>query len=164
MELVSPAFGLIFWQTITFLVVLFLLSRFAWKPILKGLKDRERSIEEALQQADKARKDMEELKANNEKLIDEARIERDKILKGAEKIAQQVRDEAKDKASAEAQKIVDDARATIEGEKQAALAEIRELVTNLSLDIAEKLLRKELEDPEKQKQLAADLIQDIKIN
>ena len=164
MELVTPALGLVFWQTITFLVVLFMLSKYAWKPIMNALKDREHSIENALQQAEKARIDMESLKADNEKLLDEARIERDKILKSAHKAAEETREEAKTKTASEVSKMLEDARRAIENEKIAAVAEIKKQIATLSVDIAERILQKELESPEKQKQLASDLITDININ
>ncbi len=160
----SPDFGLIFWQTVTFLIVLFLLSRYAWKPIITALRDRERSIEDALKQAEKAREEMEKLKANNEKLLDEARIERDKILKSAQKVADENIEKSKDKATVEANKLLEDARRTIENEKNAAVAEIKKQVAVMSVEIAETLLKKELENPDKQKQLAENLINDMKIN
>jgi F-type H+-transporting ATPase subunit b len=164
MNLVTPEFGLIFWQTVTFLVVLFVLSRYAWKPILNALKDREHSIDNALQEADKARKDMERLKADNEKLLDEARIERDKILKTAHQLAQETRDEAKVQAQKDVDKMLADARSTIQAEKNSAIADIKKQVAILSIEVAETILQRELESPEKQKQLAADLIKDLKIN
>lgn len=164
MNLVTPEFGLIFWQTVTFLIVLFVLSRYAWKPIMNALKDREHSIENALQEADKARKDMEQLKADNEKLLDEARIERDKILKTAHQLAQETKDEAKAQAQKEVDKMLADARSTIQAEKNSAIADIKKQVAVLSIEVAETILKRELESPEKQTQLVADLIKDLKIN
>ncbi|NJO01042.1 MAG: F0F1 ATP synthase subunit B [Bacteroidia bacterium] len=164
MELVTPEFGLIFWQTIAFLVVLLLLSRYAWKPILKALKDREQSIDGALRQAELAREEMKKLHADNEKLLDQARLERDEIMKAANRTAQEIRDAAKDKASDDVKRMLDDARKSIENEKQAALAEIRKQIATLSVEIAEKLIRHELEDPAKQRKLAEELINDIQVS
>jgi F-type H+-transporting ATPase subunit b len=164
MELVLPGLGLIFWQTIIFLIVLFVLTRFAWKPISTALKDREESIADALAQAELAKEEMKKLQANNEKLLDEARVERDKILKAAHKAAEETREDAKSKASTEVSKMLEDARKAIETEKQAALSAIKAQIATMSIEIAEALLKKELENPEKQKQLVADLIKDLKVN
>ncbi len=164
MNLVTPDFGLIFWQTITFLIVLFVLSRYAWKPIAKALQEREHSIEDALKEAENARKDMQQLKADNEKLLDEARIERDKILKTAHQLAQEINDSAKEQAIKEVEKIRNDAQAAIQAEKQAAIADMKKQIAVLSIEVAQKILQKELESPEKQQQLAADLIKDLQVN
>lgn len=164
MNLVTPDFGLIFWQTITFLIVLFVLSRYAWKPIAKALQEREHSIEDALKEAENARKDMQQLKADNEKLLDEARIERDKILKTAHQLAQEINDNAKEQAIKEVEKIRNDAQASIQAEKQAAIADMKKQIAILSIEIAQTILQKELENPDKQQQLAADLIKDLQVN
>ena len=163
-SLFSPGLGLIFWQTVTFLIVLLLLSRYAWKPILNALKDREQSIEDSLKQAEKAREEMKQLQANNEKLLDEARLERDKILKAAQKAADETKEQAKEKTNIEVNKMLEDARKTIDNEKQAAIADIKKQIATMSVDIAEKLLRKELEDKSKQETLIAGLVDDLKIN
>lgn len=164
MDLVTPSLGLLFWQTVVFVSVLFVLSRYAWKPIVAALKDREESIADALAQAQQARIEMQKLSADNEKLLDEARIERDKILKAASKAAEDTREEAKGKAAADVNKMIEEARRTIESEKNAAIAEIKVQIATMSIEIAETLLKKELESPEKQKQLVADLVKDLKIN
>lgn len=164
MDLFSPGLGLIFWQTVTFVVVLFLLSRYAWKPILNALKEREQSIENSLKQAEKARDEMQLLQAGNEKLLDEARLERDTILKSAQKTAHEIREEAKAKADAEFNKRLEEARRAIETEKQAAVAEIKKQIASMSVEIAETLLRKELEDKTKQEELVSNLIKELKIN
>lgn len=164
MELVTPGFGLIFWQTITFLLVLFVLGKYAWKPIMMALEDRESSIENALKEAEKVKELMEKEKATQVQLLDEARLEREKILKAANKVAQETKDAAKEKAVTEATKIVEDARKTIEAEKQAAITEIKSQIAVLSVDVAETLLKRELEDKEKQKQLAVDLVKDLNVN
>ncbi len=164
MNLVTPDFGLIFWQTITFLVVLFVLSRYAWKPIAKALQEREHSIEDALKEADNARKEMQQLKADNEKLLDEARIERDKILKTAHQLAQETKDNAKEQAQKEVEKMLEDARTAIQNEKQSAIADMKKQIAVLSIEVAQTILQKELENPEKQQQLATDLIKDLQVN
>lgn len=164
MELVTPDIGLIFWMTISFSIVLFILRKFAWKPITQTLKIREESIEEALRSAEKAREDMAELKADNEKLLEEARSERDKIIKEAIAAANKIKDEAKEDANKQGKKIIEEARVSIETEKKAALAEVKNLVAKISLNIAEKLLRKNLEDDKAQKELVIKYLKETELN
>ena len=164
MELLTPGLGLIFWQLVGFLVLLFILGKFAWKPILGALSERESSIEDALAAAEKAKAEMAQLKSENEQLLAEARKEREKMLKDATDTANQLREEAREQASQEASRIVEDARASIEVQKQAALAEVKHQVANLSLTIAEKILREKLDDSEKQKDYVATLINDLNEN
>lgn len=164
MELVTPGLGLIFWQTVLFLLVLFFLAKFAWKPILNGLKERESSIEDALNTARKAKEEMESLKAANESLLQEARLERDKILKDAQHAASTIVAEAKDKAGVEANKLVASAKASIENEKQAALTEVKNVAANLSIQIAEKLLKKELENQSVQRELVNAYIKEANLS
>ena len=158
MELLTPGLGLIFWQLVGFLVLLFILGKFAWKPILGALHDREASIEDALKAADKARNEMAQLKADNEKLLAEARKERETMLKEATAVANQIREEGREQASQESARILADARAAIETQKQAALAEVKQQVADLSLHIAEKILRNQLDNPQAQKDYVAELI------
>lgn len=164
MELVTPDIGLIFWMTVSFLIVLTILKKFAWKPILKGLKDREDSIRESLSTAEKAREEMAKLKSDNEQLLAEARLERDKILKEAIATANSIKDEAKVDASKISGKMIEDARVVINSEKQAALTEMRDQVSKLSLEIAEKLLRTNLSDDESQRKLVDQFISEVKVN
>lgn len=164
MELVTPGIGLIFWQTITFLVVLFLLSKFAWKPIMVSLREREASIENALSMAEKAKLEMQELKAGNEKLLAEARAERDRILKDASEASNQMIEDAKAKASEEGARMVAQAREAVQNEKRAAVAEIKNLAGSLSVEIAEQLLKRELKDASAQKQLVNDYMKDVTLN
>ena len=164
MDLVTPGIGLIFWQTLTFLLVLFVLSKFVWRPIMGALKAREGSIEDALQAAELAREEMEKLSADNEKLMVEARHERDKIIKEASAIASKIREEAKIDASKIGDKMVEDARHTINLEKQAAINEIRNQVAELSLSISEKILREKLKSDKDQKSLMDRYLKDIKLN
>ena len=164
MELLTPGLGLIFWQLVGFLVLLFILGKFAWRPILGALNERESSIEEALAAAEKAKAEMAQLKSENEQLLAEARKERETMLKEATAAANKIREEAREEASKESTRIVEDARASIETQKQAALAEVKQQVADLSLTIAERILREKLDDSEKQKSYVATLINDLNQN
>lgn len=164
MDLVTPNFGLIFWQLVTFLIVMFLLSKFAWKPIMGALRERETSIENALSAAEQAKLEMQGLKAENEKLLAEARMERDKILKEASEAANNLVESAKTKANDEGARMIAQAREAIENEKLAALAEVKNMAAALSVDIAERILRKELSDPKAQQALAEDYIREVTLN
>ena len=164
MDLITPGFGLIFWQTVVFLGLVLVLGKFAWKPMLNAVKERETSIKESLSSAEKAREEMSKLKSDNEKLLAEARLERDKILKEALATANSIKDEAKTDASKISGKMIEDARTVIISEKQAALAEMKQQIASLSLEITEKLLRKNLADQQDQRQLVDQFINDIKIN
>jgi F-type H+-transporting ATPase subunit b len=163
MELVTPGLGLIFWQTITFLVVLFLLSKFAWKPIMSSLKEREETIEGALRAAEQAKSEMMKLKADNEKLLNEARAERDSMMKKAQQTAEAIIEEAKEKASTESSKIVENARLAINAERQAAIQDIKKQVASLSIEIAEKILRNQLREERAQRELVNQLVNEVHI-
>ncbi|GAA0892283.1 F0F1 ATP synthase subunit B [Fulvivirga kasyanovii] len=156
--------GLFFMQAFIFLILLFLLAKFAWKPIIQSLKIREESIQDALDSAERAKEEMAQLKADNEKLLDEARQQRDTILQDAREVANGIREEAKADATKQTDKMIADARAAIEVEKQAAMAEVRTLVAELSLQVAEKLLKRKLDDEGAQKELISDFIKDVKLN
>lgn len=164
MELVTPGLGLVFWMVISFSVILFILKKFAWKPILKALKDREITIDTALKSADRAKEEMEQLKVDNEKIIKEAKNERDNLLKDARQVKDKIISEAKQKANSEAKKIITGAKVKIESEKEAALDEIKNQVAVFSIEIAEKILKKKLEKTKDQKELIDELIDEIKIN
>lgn len=164
MDLVKPELGLLFWQFVVFIVVLFVLSRYAWGPITSALKEREKSISDALGEAEKARQEMLNLQANNQKLLDEARTERDKMLKAAQKTAEDLREEARRRAEADVKRMLEEAARAIETEKQAAIGEIKNQIASLSVQIATTLLKRELSAPEQQQALVADLIKDIKLN
>lgn len=164
MDLITPESGLIIWQLIIFTIVLLILRRFAWKPILSALRAREDSISEALQSAEVARIEMESLKADNEKLLREAKAERDNILKDASKVANEIKETAKAEAQTISDKMVDDAKSSIEAEKKAALKEIKDQVAELSLQITEKVLRKELDNDKAQKGLIQDYMKDLGVN
>ena len=162
--LVTPHLGLIFWSALTFIIVLFVLSKYAWKPILNAVKERELSIERALSQAEKARNEMAKLQAENEKLLEEARVERDKILREAQVVAANIVNDAKSKASEEGNRLLENAKSAITIEKNAALSEIKTQVATLSVQIAEKLLRRELQSEKAQQELVSDYISDLKLN
>ena len=164
MELINPDLGTIFWTTIAFLFVLLILRKFAWRPILTFLKEREFSIENALQAADKARKEMSRLQLNNEKIIAEAKSERDKILKEAREAKLAIIEEATEQAVIEQKKLFDKARISIQNEKINAMKEIKNQVTVLSVEIAAKILQKKLSIDEEQQELIEKSLRDIKLN
>lgn len=164
MQLVTPGIGLIFWQLVTFLIVLFLLAKFAWKPIMKALHEREASIEDALSAAERAKLEIQSLKADNEKLLAEARLERDRILKEASDAGNALVESAKNKANEEGARMIAQAREAIENEKRAAITEVKNMAASLSLEIAERILRKELSNPDAQQALAADYIREVTLN
>lgn len=164
MELIKPEIGLIFWMTVSFLVVLFILGKFAWPVILKSLKEREQSITEALNSAKKAKEEMAALVADNERLVQQARNERDKMLKEARETKDAIIAEAKGKSQAEANKIMAAARESINMEKNAAIADLKNQVAAISIEIAEKILRHELSNDDKQKALLKDLMKDVHLN
>ncbi len=160
-SLATPAIGTIFWTTLIFGLLLVLLRVFAWKPIMGAIKEREDSIKGSLEAADEARRDMERLQADNETIIKEARKERDALMKEARDSRDKMIAEAKNLAKTEADKIVEKAREGIEKEKSAAMAEIRDQVADLSVDIAEKILRLSLKDTPEQDRLIDKLLDDI---
>lgn len=164
MELVTPQIGLIFWMTLAFGIVVFILGKFAWKPIMKGLKDREDSIDNALQAALKAKEEMKQLVFSNEQMMKEAKEERDSMLRDARKIKDNIIGEAKTKAEEEAKRIVETAKENIHFEKMAALTELKNQIATLSIEIAEKLMKVEMSDDQKQKALVEKLINEIKFN
>src|SRR5688572_8664449 len=164
MELLTPGTGLIIWQLIVFVLLFLLLSKLAWKPIVASLKEREKSIQDALDTAERARLEMAQLKSENEKLLKEAREERDRILREAREVANRMREDAQLDAKKSADKIIEDARAAINIEKQAALKEVRVQVALFSLEVAEKLVKKNLSDDKAQKELVNSYINDLKIN
>ena len=164
MELITPALGLVVWTTITFLLLLFLLKSFAWKPILQALKDRENTISDALSSAEKARTEIAKLQSDNEKLLAEARLERDKILQTATATANNIVEGAKAKAEEEGSRLLEQAREAISHQKNAAITELRNSAAALSIEIAEKLLRHELKNTEAQAELVKSYIKESKLN
>jgi F-type H+-transporting ATPase subunit b len=164
MELLTPGTGLILWQLIVFVLLFVLLSKLAWKPIISSLKEREASIQNALDTAEKARAEMSQLKSENEKLLKEAREERDRMLKEAREAGNRMKEEAQAEAKRQADKIVAEARAAINVEKAAAMKDVRTQVAMFSLEVAERLMKQKLSDDKSQKQLVESYIQDLKIN
>jgi F-type H+-transporting ATPase subunit b len=162
--LLSPSIGLIVWSLAAFLIILWLLKKFAWKPILKALDEREKSIQDALDAAQKAKEEMKALTADNDRIIAEAKSERDNILKEAREIKDKMIAEAKDRASKEAEKITATARENIQNEKMAAITELKNQVAHLSIEIAEKILKQELSEKDKQKTVINNLLQEVKMN
>lgn len=158
------SFGLFFWQAIILLILIVLLAKFAWKPILASLDAREEGIADAIASAEKARAEMQNLKAQNENILKEARAERDAIMKEAREIKENMIAEAKADAEATSAKIVEQAKATIAAEKNAALAELKGQVSALSVEIAEKLLKTELSNKEAQNNLVEKMLDEVKLN
>jgi F-type H+-transporting ATPase subunit b len=164
MDLLLPHTGTVIWMLLAFSIVLFILKKFAWKPILNSLKARDESIEEALRTAEETRKEMRKIQAENEKILGEAKLEREKILKEARDLKDEIVNEAKKKAVEESSKIIDSARDTIKADRQAAVKEIKEQIALLSVNIAEKLLQEKLEENAEQKQLIDKLLNELKLN
>ena len=162
--LVTPEFGLVFWTTLTFLLLLFLLGKFAWKPIMGAVKTREDNIEKALSSAKEAEIRMQQLTAENEQILKEAREERDFILKEARTAKDTIVGDAKNQAKKEATKIMEEAKKSIEVEKQRAITELKNQVATLSIEISEKILGHELADKNKQQALMDTLVEDVNLN
>ena len=164
MDLVTPGIGMIFWSTLFFLVLLFILGKFAWPAILTAVKARNESIRKALVAADKAKEEMAQLKADNEKILAEAKRERDALLREARQIKDKLINDAKEIAGEEANKLVQAARESIRNEKVAAINDMKKQMATLSVDIAEKILRATLEDTKAQKELVDKLINEADLN
>ncbi|MGE4514310.1 F0F1 ATP synthase subunit B [Chryseobacterium taeanense] len=164
MGIIEPGIGLLFWMTLTFVILLFLLAKFAWKPIVNAVNERETSIVDALNQATLARKEMATLKEDNERIIREAKIERDAILKEAREIKDRIVGEAKDVAKAEGDKLIEAAKQTINAEKNAAMADIKTQIGALSVNIAESILKQKLDNSEAQNELVQNYLNKSNLN
>jgi len=164
MELVNPGIGLIVWMTLAFLAILYILGKYAWKPIMKALKERESSIHDALNAAEKAKEEMKKMEFSKEQLLLEAKNERDIILSTARKIKETIIEESKQKASEEANRIIVSAKESIQNEKMAAMTDLKNQLAELSLEVAKKILKKELSDPKKQEEYSKELMKDVKFN
>jgi F-type H+-transporting ATPase subunit b len=164
MELVTPNVGTIFWMIIVFGIVAFVLKKFAWRPILNALYEREESIDTALKAAQEARSEVERLEAGNDKLIADARREKDSILREAMNLKEEIITGAKEKAAAEMQRNIENARQQIQNEKAKAISEMKKQITEISFMIAEKIIRKEMDDPKQHQQLVSEIIDEIKLN
>jgi len=156
--------GLFFWQTVLFLALLFLLRKYAWKPILNAVNEREEGIKKALDSAENAKREMENLQADNQKLLNEARAERETMLKEARDIKNKMIEEAKDEAKQEANKLISQAQSSIQSEKKAAISDLKSQVANLSIEIAEKVMREELSNKGKQVKLVESMLGEAKLN
>ncbi len=164
MDLLTPELGLFFWTLIAFLSVLFILGKFAWKPILASLGEREKGIADSIATADRIKAEMTQFKAENEKLMAQAREERSVMLKEAKEMKDRIVSEAKEQAKAEANKIIIDAQQQIQQQKMAALTEVKNEIGNLAIDVAGKILRKELSASAGQEAYMQLLSEDIKLN
>ena len=164
MDLVTPDLGLVVWTTICFAILLFILGKFAWKPILAAVNEREQSIETALSRAEAVREEMARLTGENEALLKQARAERDAILLEATRVKNQIIADAKESAHKEGARQIEMARVEINNQKAIAIADVKNQVATLSIDIAEKILRKQFEDQKKQDELVKELLRDVKLS
>ena len=164
MDILSVSWGTVFWTTIAFVIVAFILAKTAWRPILASIREREDSIDSALNSAEKARQELSNLQTSNEELLKEARAERDALMKDARETKDQILAEAKERAHVEYDKIVASAKDTIESEKAAAISELKKQVADLSMNIAERVIREELKSDDRQRQLIAKYLQEAKLN
>jgi len=158
------SFGLFIMQTVLFVGLILLLKKFAWKPILDAVNDREEGIKNALLSAENARKEMQSLQADNQRILQEARLERDNMLKDAREMKEKMVADAKNEAQIQGLKMIEQAKAAIESEKNAAMAELKLQVSTLSLSIAEKILKDELSNKEAQTKLVEKMLGDVKLN
>ena len=164
MDLVTPEIGLIFWTTIVFTLLLVVLKKYAWKPILDSVDKRNKSIEDALKAADKAKEEIASLNVDNKRILAEAKKERDLLLKEAREIKENIISEAKKNATAEADKIIVSAKSQINNDKMKALIELKNHIASLSIEMTEKILKSELSDKNKQKELIEDSLKSIELN
>ena len=164
MNLVIPDFGLLFWMVLSFSILLIILKKYAWKPILKMLQDREDEISKSLEAANAAKERMEKLNAENEEILKQARAEREAILREAKATKDKIVGQAQAEAKLEADKIITAAKNEIAAEKEAAMAELSSKVADLSVEIAERILRRELDSSVKQGDYVKDLVKSISLN
>lgn len=164
MELLTPSFGLIFWTLLAFVIVLFILKKYAWKPILNSLDERERTIADSLETAERVKAEMAQLKNENEALMAKAREERGVMLKEARETKDRIINEAKERAKVEANKIIIEAQQQINAQKMAALTDVKNQVGKLVVEVTEKVLRRELSNPAAQETHIKDLVDDVKLN
>ncbi len=164
MELITPALGLIFWTTLTFVILFFLLKKMAWGPILNAVDEREVSITNALAEADKARQEILNIKSDNDKVLREARAQRDVLLKEAREIKENIITEAKEEAQAIADNSIKQTKIAIANEKESALIDLKHHMSELSIGITKKVLKDQLVDKDKQLQLIDELLKDITLN
>ncbi len=164
MDLITPDFGLFFWMLVTFMLVFIILKKFAWKPTVNALREREDTIRTGIENAEDAKKQLTNVKIESDKIISTAIVERDKLIRQGREIKEQITTEAKEQAEMEARKIVETAKRLIEEEKIAAINQIKIQIASLSVEIAEKILRKKLQDDNQQRELLYNLLDELKIN
>ena len=164
MDLLIPDYGLLFWQLVVFSIVLTILAVFVWKPVTEALRTRESMIEDSIKSAELAREEMMQIKSDNEMVLKEARVQRDQLLKDATIVANKIKDDAKSETEKISEKMILDAKSIIVSEKNAALSEVKNLVSSLSLDIAEKLIREKLNNDKSQQQLVEKFLKEVKVN
>ncbi len=164
MDLITPDFGLFFWMLVTFMLVFIILKRFAWKPIVQALKERNENIREGLENAESAQNELAQVKVKSDKILSDAIVERDQLIKQGRELKDKITAEARVQAEAEARKIVEAAKELIEEEKVAAINQIKVQIASLSVEIAEKILRKKLKDDAMQKELMSSLLDEFKLN
>ncbi len=164
MDLITPDFGLFFWMLVTFMLVFIILKRFAWKPIVQALKERNENIREGLENADSAKNELAQVKVKSDKILSDAIVERDKLIRQGRELKEKITAEAREQAETEARKIVEAAKVLIEEEKIAAINQIKVQIASLSVEIAERILRKKLEDDTIQKELMSSLLDEFKLN
>jgi F-type H+-transporting ATPase subunit b len=163
MDLITPDVGLLFWTLVSFIALYIILRKWAWGPILGAVKEREEYIKQSLDAADNAKKDMENLKADNEKILNEAKIERETMLKEAREIKSKLISDAEEEAKIRAKKMVEAAKTAIQNEKNSAMNELKNTVVDLSVGIAEKLISEELADKDKQLKMIEEILDDSKL-
>lgn len=164
MELLIPEFGTIFWTLLVFSITVFILAKYAWKPVLKALKQRENSIAEALQAAETAKREVSLMQSEGEKIMAEAKSEHDKIILEARELKESLMNDAREQAKREGHKLIEEAREAIRIERAAAIHDIKKQVSELSVSISEKILLHELSDPERQKEIIEKSLIDVKFN
>lgn len=164
MDLLIPGFGLFFWTTLALLFVIFILKKFAWKPILETLHERENNIANSIASAERMKADMANMQSENENLLQQAREERSSLLKEAKEAKDRIINEAKEQAKVEANKILTEAREQIEFQKNAAIVDVKNQIGSLVIEVSEKVIRKELSDKQAQNAYIAQLANEIKLN
>jgi len=164
MKLLLPEFGLLIWTLLAFLIVFYILGKFAWPAIVKGLRERESGITDALATAERVKAEMAQLKSENEALLAQAREERALMLKEARDTKDKIINEAKEQAKTEAGKIITDARTAIEQQKMAAITEVKNQIGNLVVEVSEKILRRQLENKTQQESFIKQLAEEVKLN
>ena len=163
MDLITPDVGLLFWTLVSFIILYLILRKFAWGPILGAVKEREESIKAALDAADNAKKEMENLKAVNEKILNQAKTEREAMLKEAREMKSKLISDAENEAKVKAKSMVEAAKTAIQNEKNSAMNELKNTVVDLSVGIAEKLISEELADKDKQLKMIEEILDDSKL-